>query len=418
MSGERELEQRLQRGWNPTDAAVYADALAERGDPRGELIALDLECERTTEATRYAELQARKRDVLAHWLGDSTDGWRPRPHHFKRGVFCDAAFPVEKFAAIPIGELAVYGDKAEVAVNLRAMAAGSLPWLHTLQIERVGGKQPIDDELWAAVIEATPHLRDLTVIGTRVVRSPIHRSLTALRLVGVDGVVIGAHPIANVTCVQLTAGTADPTALAALVNPRTFPALRELDLSSLALSEAEAVLAAIEDPPRIRRARMPEVATTGDLERLRRWCDRFPECAIEIARIHSALEPHPPLSVPAPRVWPAARSLHGRSAVSVEWSSPPEGDDLSLHAIAEHLEEQFDDMHPVARDAWEAFWKFERALPYEDDRGGEPAVPFSATLLRCAVEALREPRCGALADRLHRHPPPGDRVMIRRYWGW
>ena len=55
-----QLETSLQARWDPDTAAVYADLLASRGDPRGELIAIDLELTRR----EADQLRERKREII------------------------------------------------------------------------------------------------------------------------------------------------------------------------------------------------------------------------------------------------------------------------------------------------------------------------------------------------------------------
>lgn len=61
------LESALQARWDDATAAVYADALIARGDPRGELIAIDLHIARHG---RSEPLVQRRRAVVTAWLGE------------------------------------------------------------------------------------------------------------------------------------------------------------------------------------------------------------------------------------------------------------------------------------------------------------------------------------------------------------
>src|SRR5436190_21372831 len=61
-----ELEAALLARWDRATLLVYADALQAAGDPRGELIALDVE----RAAKGYTdELATRRRKCLYEWLG-------------------------------------------------------------------------------------------------------------------------------------------------------------------------------------------------------------------------------------------------------------------------------------------------------------------------------------------------------------
>src|SRR5687768_12369045 len=67
MRALAQLEAALQARWDDATAAVYADALIARNDPRGELIALDLHIARHGLTD---ELRAARRARVTAWLGD------------------------------------------------------------------------------------------------------------------------------------------------------------------------------------------------------------------------------------------------------------------------------------------------------------------------------------------------------------
>ncbi|MBA3394183.1 MAG: hypothetical protein H0T89_16160 [Deltaproteobacteria bacterium] len=60
------LEARVAEHFDPAELTVYADRLQMLGDPRGELIAIDLTIERAGATPRLA---ARREELLAAWLG-------------------------------------------------------------------------------------------------------------------------------------------------------------------------------------------------------------------------------------------------------------------------------------------------------------------------------------------------------------
>ena len=66
MTARGDLEEALAACWNLDDLTVYADLLLAEGDPRGELIALDL-----APQPDDADWHARRAAVLAKWLGSS-----------------------------------------------------------------------------------------------------------------------------------------------------------------------------------------------------------------------------------------------------------------------------------------------------------------------------------------------------------
>jgi hypothetical protein len=61
-----DVEAALAASWDREHRAVYGDALAASGDPRGELIAIDLHVETHGPSE---ELTARKQALIEAWLG-------------------------------------------------------------------------------------------------------------------------------------------------------------------------------------------------------------------------------------------------------------------------------------------------------------------------------------------------------------
>ncbi|HET9988193.1 MAG TPA: hypothetical protein VFQ65_06730, partial [Kofleriaceae bacterium] len=67
MSALAELERELATAWSRDHLAVYADHLQALGDPRGELIAIDL-------AGRPAASEGRRAQLVATWLAELPAG--------------------------------------------------------------------------------------------------------------------------------------------------------------------------------------------------------------------------------------------------------------------------------------------------------------------------------------------------------
>jgi hypothetical protein len=443
------LEATLHAAWDADTAAVYADLLTARGDPRGELIAIDL----ALATAPTPALHARKREVIEGWIPAKlrdTFGWQPR--HLDRGLLrwvqlhgtttgetiADQLATVLEAVGDRISDLSLWGQAQPVVDALALLANQPLPWLGRLQLHRTTGARAIGDKLWSRVIAATPNLRELTIIGKRVVTSPIHPAVTTLRLRGGDGIVVGKHAIDAVTAIELAfenpdrareGSVAQHVALAPLVNPRTFPALRSLDLSrneplAWALTEPIGVLAfveAIEDFDRIERLRLPAIRDPETAQRVLALLEAWPRLHVEIARVHRTPVPldgfvHPRLSPPPDRVWPA--SAHSRSALTILCAGV-HTDELALSSLIDQLDEHFDRMDADAKAAWIALWSFLDELPWEDDRNETVTRPFPAATLRCALEALEgDSRADAVAKALRAADPAQPEVLIERYWGW
>jgi hypothetical protein len=444
------LEASLQAMWDTDTATVYADLLGSRGDPRGELIAIDLALARQDSA----ELRARKHELLTAWIGGDKIGdtpWHPRnfEHGLLRGFTLAAAAkqPItERFQMLldsaigtSIRGLTVYGSAAELGKIIDMLAARPLPWLRRLEIQRVGGKRVFSTARVAALEAAVPHVDDLTIQGTRVMATPIPRSVRTLRLVGGEAIVIAREPLAHVTTLDLAfedpdswgpVNTAAHVALAALVNPRTFPALRVLDLSRNERrryggegqpDSLPDFLVAIEGLERLERVRLPSVHE-GACRYVLDTLARCPQLSIEIARMYVTIEDfvHPRLRVPPPRVWPVPATVHGRDALHVDVPSVQYGDELALSSIVRDLEDQFDTMPAAAREAWLAVWAFLDGLGWEHEDGSSIVLPFDAATLFTALDALDgNRRCDDVAKLIaDAKLVPGTDVAISRYWGW
>ncbi|MDQ3368050.1 MAG: hypothetical protein M3680_21705, partial [Myxococcota bacterium] len=150
MSTRHELEADLHDRCDPETLAVYADLLQAEGDPRGELIALDLH------ASGGARTQQRRGALLQAWLGDevavawdaSTQSWYAGElgtavATFDRG-FADlvvteapaATLVLASLLASPVGEvvrrISLRGSTGLLGDALVLIAARQRPWLEHL----------------------------------------------------------------------------------------------------------------------------------------------------------------------------------------------------------------------------------------------------------------------------------------------
>jgi hypothetical protein len=451
---EKRLEASLQSSWDPDTAAVYADLLTSRGNPRGELIAIELAIER---GGWTRELDERRREKLFAWLGgDTLCDRRLHPRHFRHGlvdfhVYADAKHSeitvLQALLASPAGNyvhgLGLSGGHSELSHCLNAIAAHGLPWLRRLAISRQGSR-PIANDRLAKVFDATPQLDELILEGPKLITSPGHPNVRTLRIAGGDSLVIGASPMTWVTTLDLAFEDPDtwrPVAqeehlrLAPLVNPRTFPALHTLDLSRNDLRRysqgphpGESVfpfLDAVENVERIAKVRLPAIHTDEGAVRVLELLARFPDLEVEIARMYVERPDldelaHPRLRVPQARVWPMPGLVHGRDALSVDVPGVTYGDDLALSSIVRDLENQFEGMPLHAQAAWIAVWEFLGELEWEAADGAEIVLPFDAQTLLVALEALDgNRRCDDVAAMIRNAKlADGTMASIKRYWGW
>ena len=309
-----DIEAALQRSFDRATLAVYADALQQRGDPRGELIAIDLH---VAEHGATRELADKKRELVRAWLGEGP--WNHR--HFRFGFFDDYGTSYTSndayVAALARSPAAAYvrGLTLQAPELTRAqldfVVAREHPWLRRLAIGRfsLGG---VDAAWCGAVPAATPNLVELSIAGPR------RRSFagTKLRLdhPNVQKLVVRECPLViergmfpNVVEIAVATWEAVPFR-------DELPAVRTLDLTRYPLPASV--------PPCIVRARVRDHARAANL-------------AAKYPHVLPQMEPRPWASDAA-----KSRALFvGRQEVP-------------LLPVIDMLESCFDDMAACERAAW------------------------------------------------------------------
>jgi len=178
-----ELEHSLRASWSTDTLAVYADHLMSLGDPRGELIALDLH------PVDEPAWHARRHALLDAWLGPA----HPWGHLVQHGFIHEvrAGHPRRELFDGPLGAVirgfSTWGTAYPIGRPLRHLVLLSLehlvaqprPWLTRLAIE-YDGNERCSDALTRAVIAATPNLVELYSVGQRVFYSFHHPALQRL----------------------------------------------------------------------------------------------------------------------------------------------------------------------------------------------------------------------------------------------
>jgi hypothetical protein len=178
-----ELEQALLASWNTGDLTVYADHLQSLGDPRGELIALDLA------PSRDRAWQQRRRALLDAWLGPvlAASGGRLVQHgvlhelrdgHGPPGLLDSPLGAVIRGFSAQSG--AYRGPPASAVLRaLDRLAAHPRPWLTRLALDYCGDTL-CDPALRDRLIAATPNLVELYTLGERLFDTFHHPSLRRL----------------------------------------------------------------------------------------------------------------------------------------------------------------------------------------------------------------------------------------------
>jgi hypothetical protein len=457
-----ELEQALLTRWDRETLLVYADVLLSAGDPRGELIVLDLEAE---ERGMTPELAQRRRKALYEWLGGATI--RGRPVHeasFRYGfatdffatgdhtsqatdyldaLFDSAAGPYVRGVTVSVG------NPSDLGAAFMALAREPHPWLERLEFRVVEPGPWVTDAQVAALIASTPRLHTLAVFGAHAVGAFRHPSVR--KLVTDTPRLAIAHTIPHVEALDLGIDEDDrednesgfdaaiPASLAAITE------LRHLDLSrnephyppsrdpAMPLNVDVYPLLRWLPTSRLRTLRMPSLRAPHQVALLGEAIDLAPALEVTIARtyeMHQAVletVAHARLHLPTPFAWLPGDTLSSREALTITVPTEEYGDDLSLTSLIDRLEAQWSEMPPNARTAWLEFWDFLADLPWEDQAGHDVMKMFPAATLLTAVEPLDDyiPYSGAsgtwaqLAEKLRSAElPEGTNVSVRRYWGW
>lgn len=159
MSIRDDLERALRRSWNQAELEVYADVLLSEGDPRGELVALDLH------PVGDPPWRARREQLVAAWLGPHAALGKRVQH----GVVHEMRAPVDvPLLATPLGDVVrgftcwAWGTTptAELVAALTELARRPRPWLSRLVID-YPDELPLAPALRDALVEATPNLVEL-----------------------------------------------------------------------------------------------------------------------------------------------------------------------------------------------------------------------------------------------------------------
>jgi len=230
--GREDLEEALAACWNLEDLAVYADLLLAADDPRGELIALDLQPDQSSE-----DWAQRRFASLARWLG--SDLARRSYGIVKFGFLNElddgkrsnqlAATLLESPAGPFIRRFTSRGPATKVRATMQRLASKPRPFLTQLEIGTRGMSRDltISEQLGARLIDATPRLHELEIRGHRVLGTLSHPALRRLHLSNHDSVVEVVRPridedgFLRITCDAATgqyAGTVPREELAAALD--------------------------------------------------------------------------------------------------------------------------------------------------------------------------------------------------------
>jgi hypothetical protein len=353
--------------WNLDQLAVYADYLHGRGDPRGELILLDLH--------GGPDVAERRGELLAQFLGEHATNPAIRSHlGFVDVDLDDRSDPalVARLGALAgyLREVRITGTADTIGAAVDALAITPRRWLTALAIRQrgIGPKPAINAKAGTALALATPRLDTLDVDGDGVFAVLEHAKVRVLGLGGISA--IFHKQLAGVRELGLRIAERSDREMASAFTAGELPALRRLDLSWHQPPHDEHAfrfLLLTQLKPRLVEIRLPALRTPGDHANVQAAFRSMPRLLrVEIPPGPLALA-HPTATiVDHVRAWrPLTRTM---TAFAIDGTSHR----VSLAEAADWLDAHHERMPDDARAAWDALWdvllrkpRGRRAVPAE-----------------------------------------------------
>jgi hypothetical protein len=162
-----QLEADLLARWGREELAVYADYLQSIGDPRGEVIAIDLVNLDTVDETAW---RTRRTDAMVTWLGSEL------AHQLGGMIF-------QGFIQETTGDAMLLASAAGEFVRafrsgdrdaIQRLVAHPRPWLTRIAIQSDTELPLISDALCERLVAATPRLDQIVLRGSNVVGKLSH----------------------------------------------------------------------------------------------------------------------------------------------------------------------------------------------------------------------------------------------------
>ncbi|MDQ3341458.1 MAG: TIGR02996 domain-containing protein [Myxococcota bacterium] len=414
MSTREDLEAALRARPDDSTLLVYADLLQAQGDPRGELIALDL---RPPEQSTNG-LETRRGQLLAAWLGDDVDVQFDAGAQLWHAGELDATYATFDCGFIdvfvddqgddamlaqllhgPAGDhlrrVSLSGSTELLSVMLSHLAVKPRPWLQHLALSRPhSSSMLVDPGLGEKLTVATPHLEVLDLLGINLFDRFAHPNVRELGITGFESIdLVGGAPFAALHAIDFAFDGDRPTPRG-LFAPSRVPALRRLcctreepgrrlfeELGSLAVAA------------QITQLEISSIRSPRDHALVQAGIDRMPmlrELSIARAyamygRVEEFRHPWARVKVAPPSPWPPREALDQLLVI--------DGFSADLAELVDVLEEQYEDLPEPHRSTWYRFWTTIDSLQ------GEQA--FNAADLESALGALvLPPHVAALRDHL------------------
>ena len=236
-----ELEAAVRAAWDREAIAIYADHLQAIGDPRGELVAIDL---RIDEGNVDAAITARREQLIAEWFGAELP---PGIVHYgfvdvhATGMRSDSqlAVALRGPGAKYVRSVELAGPNPELVPALAELVAEPRPWLTKLVVHQ-WQDQP-RATLTRDLATVMPALTSLELSGRNVIEAPAVPTVQRMRITGMSAhsALLDASTIWSALtsldvafhCQYAPTEPITNKRLQTLLPARCVPALRELDLS-------------------------------------------------------------------------------------------------------------------------------------------------------------------------------------------
>lgn len=429
------LEAELAAAWDADTLAVYADHLLAEGDPRGELIALDLEIAahgNTVELSKrrtsllYAWLGALVPvdNVHASWVGDSLR------FGFVEDLRIESNDPnalarLEQVLASPAGRyirgVTLNGTFEDVERAFFVLAKQDHPWLSRMTVGLTDGgglfevleaftRMPrletlelVPQPAFAGI--TLPTIERLSIRGASVLSTLDHAAFPRVSELAID---LQPTMIYDYDEYYEEEPPPAPPHIA-------LPSLRTLDLSRILDHEtAYRVLRGLDARVHVTRLVIAQLRSAGERDDLVVATRDMPALeTIEIAHGHYYDPPDLPnvtLVRPEPWPWPTPDVADSRG-LRITMPGTQYGDTVALRDAVELMERSYESLAAPARTAWTEVWKLLRGMK----QSGQLAASTLAIAVEACPELMQNGWRELREELAARRPfPPGALVTIER----
>jgi uncharacterized protein (TIGR02996 family) len=375
VSTREDLEAALRTRPDDATLGVYADFLQAQGDPRGELIALDLRAP----AMSIQSIEVRRGQLLRAWLGDDVEVAFDGDQQLWYAGDLDgsyATFDCGFIDLVIVGEVpALIGTPATAYVRrvstvgsgeaivpvIAWLAAAPRPWLSHLCIERSSGSTLlVGNNLGEQLAASTPNLEVLDLAGRNLFDRFAHPNVRELGLVGSEAIdLVVGPPFRALRSIDYRFDGDRPVPRG-LFAPARLPALRQLEFSREEPGGERLfpMLGLLDVAPQLARLVLPSIRSYRDHALVQAAIDRMPvlrELAFARAyEVHGWFDElrhasaHVTLPIPFP--WQPREML-------VEYTLSVDGVAVDLVELVEVLEVAYPEQPEHLQAAWHRFWR-------------------------------------------------------------